>query len=57
MFKSKGVQATAEGGLFAIGMALVVTGTGLVNEGQLVPGAIALVAGGIVLVASRYVKL
>lgn len=57
MFKSRTVQATAEGGLFTIGMALVVVGTGLLEKGDVVGGALALAAGALILVISRYVHL
>lgn len=54
---SRSVQATAEGGLFAIGLVLVMTGTDMVAGGETLAGAIAIIAGGVLMVINRYVKL
>lgn len=57
MFRSKTTQAVAEGGLFTIGMSLIVTGNTLIQKGDVMGGAIAILAGAIILVVSRYVHL
>lgn len=54
---SRGVQATAEGGLFALGLILVTAGVDMIANGESLTGAIAVVAGGVLMIANRYVHI
>ena len=54
---SRARQAVTEGGLFALGLVLVMTGTDMVAAGETLTGAIAIIAGGVLMVVNRYVKL
>lgn len=57
MFRSRAVQATAEGGLFTLGILLVTVGSDMVSRGEGLVGAISIVVGGVLLIANRFVHL
>ena len=57
MFESRGVRAVAGGVLATIGTALIVTGMGLVNEGQMIAGGILVGIGAVLLIADKYFGL
>ena len=54
---SRAVQAAAEGGLFALGLVLVTAGTAMVSEGEALVGAIAVAAGGGLMILNRFIHL